>query len=66
MKPGNEQDDAPAGSDWASGISVRKIRGGYSWTISVAAEGSSLEQMKAALAKTVEIDLELQRLYPDE
>lgn len=43
-----------------SSIRFSKIRGGYSWSITVAAENSSIESLRAAKDHAIAISAELQ------
>jgi hypothetical protein len=48
---------------WENGITLKRTRDGYSWTIAVAAAGDSLEALQAARATAEAIDRELAERY---
>jgi hypothetical protein len=58
----NEHDDADAPA-WANGVSLKKIRDGHSWTVSVAAANSGLDAMRAAVETARQVDEELTAIY---
>ena len=48
---------------WSNGITLKKTRDGYSWTISIAPTDQTFEAMEIALNKTIALDEKLRALY---
>lgn len=47
-------------TSWSSGVTIKRTTHGYSWTISVAADGEDhLEELRQAVASARQVDLEL-------
>lgn len=51
---------------WSNGITLKKTRDGYSWTIAIAATDSSDEAMAEAMEKIAKLDKRLRELYGTE
>jgi hypothetical protein len=49
---------------WSNGVTIKKTRDGYSWTVGVAAENNSVDALRAAASKARQIEAELQAAYP--
>ena len=58
----SEHDDAEAPA-WANGVTIKRTRDGYSWTVSVAAQSGVLAAMRAAVETARRIDEELTAVY---
>lgn len=50
-------------TDWQNGVTLKKIRDGYSWSISVASSGPTLEEMLAAVETARDVDDELRQSH---
>ena len=50
---------------WASFITLKRTRSGYTWSIGVRARGSSLEELRAAAELAETIDSELAERHGD-
>jgi hypothetical protein len=58
-----EHADAEAPLGWANGVTIKRTRDGYSWSIAVAADSNDLGAMGDAIATAVHIDGELTAIY---
>lgn len=56
----NQQD---VETPWTNGITLKKTRDGYTWTISVAADGNTPEDMQQALDLAATFDARLRVKY---
>jgi hypothetical protein len=58
-----DDDTTDAGVGWANGVTLKRTRDGYSWTISVGAPTDDLEALRAAVATARQLDAELTDVY---
>jgi hypothetical protein len=61
-KPEATSDTTETGA-WGNGLTLKRTRDGYSWTISVAARSASIEDVRQAVEAAKEIDDELTSRY---
>ncbi len=57
--------EQPNAVPWQNGVTLKRIKGGYSSTIAIAADSSSEEALLEAVRKTAVVDQTLREMYGD-
>lgn len=57
-----QQQDTPNGA-WANGITIKRTRDGYTWTVAVAATGSTETEIQEALSTATRIEEQIVAKY---
>ena len=55
--------DESTENGWQNGLTLKKTRDGYSWTIAIAARDGSIEAFKEVIDRVQELDAEMHRRF---
>lgn len=50
---------------WANGVTIKRTRDGYTWSIAVAANSNSPGDLREAAERAADLDAQLAERYPE-
>jgi hypothetical protein len=62
---GENMADKRSVEEWKNGVTIKKTRDGYSWTVAVAADANTGDALLAATETAHTIEVRLRDMYPD-